>query len=126
MIHATKRAALPALRLFFPTSSTIIRAVHHTILEHIVEVMRQTTPASYRTHICYARVPVAGLSMNSPDFPRALGVSLARLREYGSDRSLAQEVVAWLQPLLKTEDIDPALQKVLAATVGNAERTMQG
>lgn len=97
-----------------------------TILEHIVEVMRQTTPASYRTHICYARVPVAGLSMNSPNFPRALGVSLARLREYGSDRSLAQEVVAWLQPLLKTEDIDPALQKVLAATVGNAERTMQG
>lgn len=94
-----------------------------TILEHVVEVMRQTKPASFRTHICYAKVPIAGLSVNSPDFPRALGVSLARLREHGPDRDLAQEVVTWLQPLLKTEDIDPALQKVLAATVSTAERT---
>lgn len=97
-----------------------------TILEHVVEVMRQAKPDSYRTHICYTKVPTAGLSVNSPDFPRALGVSLGRLREHGPDRNLAQEVVAWLQPLLKTEDIDPALQKVLAATVGSAERTLQG
>lgn len=96
------------------------------ILEHVVEVMRQTKPGSYRTHICYAKVPIAGISVNSPEFPRALGVSLARLREHGPVYNLAQEVVAWLKPLEKTDDLDPALQKVLAATVGSAERSLQG
>lgn len=96
------------------------------ILEHVVEVMRQTKPGSHRTHICYAKVPIAGISVNSPEFPRALGVSLARLREHGPDHNLAQEVIAWLIPLEKTDDLDPALQKVLAATIGSAERRLQG
>lgn len=96
------------------------------ILEHVVEVMRQTKPGSYRTHICYAKVPIAGISVNSPEFPRAFGTSLARLREHGPDHNLAQEVVAWLKPLEKADDLDPALQKVLAATIGSAARSLQG
>ena len=96
------------------------------ILEYVVEVMRQTKPGSYRTHICYAKVPIAGISVNSPEFPRAFGTSLARLREHGPDHNLAQEVVAWLKPLEKADDLDPALQKVLAATIGSAARSLQG
>lgn len=97
----------------------------HRILEHIVEVMRQTKPGSYRTHICYTKVPVAGVLVTSPEFPPALGVSLARLKEHGPDRNLAQEAINWLQPLEKTENLDPALQKVIAATIRSAERTLQ-
>lgn len=96
------------------------------ILEHIVETMREHKQNSYRTHICYSKLPTAGLSATSPEFPRALGASLSRLREHGPDRNLAQEVISWLQPLEKTEDLDPALQKVLAATIRSAERTLQG
>lgn len=96
------------------------------ILEHVVEAMRETQPGSYRTHTCYTKVPTAGIPVTSAEFPRALGVSLSRLREYQPDRNFAQEVINWLQPLKKTEDLDPALQKVLAATIRGAERTLQG
>lgn len=96
------------------------------ILEHVVETMRQHKLDSYRTHFCYSKLPTAGLSATSPEFPRALGASLSRLREHSPDRNLAQEVISWLQPLEKTEDLDPALQKVLAATIRSAERTLQG
>lgn len=94
------------------------------ILEHVVGTMREHKLDSYRTHICYSKLPTAGLSATSPEFPRALGASLSRLREHGPDRNLAQEVIGWLQPLEKTEDLDPALQKVLAATIRSAERTL--
>lgn len=98
----------------------------HTILEHIVDVLQTNKPDSYRTHICYTRIPTAGISATSVEFPRALGVSLSRLRERGPDRNLAQEVINWLQPLEKTEGLDPALQKVIAATIRSAGRTVQG
>lgn len=96
------------------------------VLEHIVEAMRETKPQSYRTHICYTKVPIAGIPVTSPEFPPALGVSLSRLREYQANRDFAQEVINWLQPLEKTEYLDPALQKVLAVTIRGAERTLQG
>jgi U3 small nucleolar RNA-associated protein 6 len=34
-------------------------------------------------------------------------------------------VIDWLQPVRATEDLDPSLQKVIAATVRNAERAAQ-
>ncbi|KAJ5808570.1 RNA-processing protein HAT helix [Penicillium riverlandense] len=95
------------------------------ILGHVVEVMQASKPASPRTQICYIKFPTAGIPVTSSEFPRALGGSLARLKEFPLDGPLAREVVNWLQPVGQTEDVDPSLQKVIAATVRNAERASQ-
>ncbi|KAF7121598.1 hypothetical protein CNMCM5793_009068 [Aspergillus hiratsukae] len=95
------------------------------ILGHVVEVLLQHRPSSYRTHICNIKFPTAGIRPTSPEFPRALRESLALLKEHRQDPNVAKEVVSWLQPFLKTEDLDPALQKVIAATIHNAERVLQ-
>ncbi|RHZ48477.1 snoRNA-binding rRNA-processing protein UTP6 [Aspergillus thermomutatus] len=95
------------------------------ILGHVVEVMLQHRPTSYRTHICNIKFPIAGIRPTSPEFPRALRASLALLKEHRQDPNVAKEVVSWLQPFQTTEDLDPALQKVIAATIHNAERVLQ-
>ncbi|KAJ5551163.1 RNA-processing protein HAT helix [Penicillium sp. DV-2018c] len=95
------------------------------ILEHVVETMRENKPSSPRTQICYIKLPTAGVSVVSAEFPRALGISLARLREFHLGKDLARQVIDWLQPVQTTENLDPSLQKVIAATVRNAERVAQ-
>ncbi|KAJ5574143.1 RNA-processing protein HAT helix [Penicillium hispanicum] len=96
-----------------------------TILGHVVETLRAHQPASPRTQICYIKLPTAGVRITSPEFPRALGSSLTRLKESQPlSRLLAQEVAAWLQPIGETEDLDPSLKKVIEATVRTAERAL--
>lgn len=95
------------------------------ILGHVVDVMLAAKPTSRHTLICYIRFPTVGIRVTSPEFPRALGTALGRLKEHRNDRGVAQEVIDWLQPLAKTEDLDPALQKVMAATIRSAERTLE-
>lgn len=95
------------------------------ILEHVVETMRANKPSSPRTQICYIKLPTAGISATSAEFPRALGISLARLREYPLGKDLARQVINWLQPIQATEDLDLSLQRVIAATIRNAERVAQ-
>lgn len=95
------------------------------ILEHVIETMRANKPSSPRTQICYIKSPTAGIPPTSAEFPRALSSSLARLREYPMGKDLARQVIHWLQPVQATEGLDPSLQKVIAATVRNAERAAQ-
>ncbi|KAJ5266824.1 RRNA processing protein Utp6 [Penicillium angulare] len=95
------------------------------ILGHVVETLQSSQPTSPRTRICYIKFPTAGVRVTSPDFPRALGSSLALLKESQPlDAGLAQEVVNWLKPLAETEDVDPSLKKVILFTLRNAERTL--
>ncbi|OGE53054.1 hypothetical protein PENARI_c008G02532 [Penicillium arizonense] len=95
------------------------------ILGHVVETMRENKPSSPRTQICYIKFPTAGVPVTSPGFPRALGSSLARLREYPLGKELARQVVNWLQPIAATEGLDPSLQKAIAATIRSAERASE-
>lgn len=94
----------------------------HKILDHVVETMRAHKPTSPRTQICYIKFPTAGIRVNSPEFPRALGGSLARLKESPLTPNLAREVVDWLRTIAVTEDLDPALKKVIVSTMRNAEK----
>ncbi|KAJ5541091.1 RRNA processing protein Utp6 [Penicillium frequentans] len=95
------------------------------ILSHVVENMQAHQPTSPRTLICYIQFPTTGVRVTSPEFPRALGSSLARLKESQPlSASLAQEVVKWLKPLSETKDLDPSLKKVIVSTMRNAERTL--
>ncbi|EAW09545.1 snoRNA-binding rRNA-processing protein UTP6 [Aspergillus clavatus NRRL 1] len=95
------------------------------ILGHVVEVLLQHKPASHHTQICNIRLPIAGIQPTSPEFPRALGSSLTRLKEHRQNPKIATDVVSWLQPLQNAEGLDPALEKVIAATIFNAERVLQ-
>lgn len=94
------------------------------ILSHIVEVLLTNSPASHHTRICYIKFPTSGISITSPDFPQALGTSLGRLKEGSQDKKLAEEMVKWLQPLVETEELDPALQKVLSVTLQRSQRVL--
>ncbi|KAJ5924581.1 RRNA processing protein Utp6 [Penicillium verhagenii] len=95
------------------------------ILGHVVENMQAHKPTSALTLICYIKFPTTGVRVTSPEFPRALGSSLARLKESQPlNATLAQEVVNWLKPLSETEDLDPSLKMVIVSTMRNAERAL--
>ncbi|PLB53060.1 hypothetical protein P170DRAFT_403827 [Aspergillus steynii IBT 23096] len=95
------------------------------ILEHVVAAMQESKPNSHHTQFCYIKLPTAGFRVTSPEFPRALGTSLTRLRDHRDQPKIAREVINWLQPLEKTEDLDPSLRMVLAATIQKAEQVLQ-
>ena len=96
------------------------------ILDHVVGTLQAHHSTSPRAQICYIKTPTAGIRNTSPEFPRALGGSLGRLKELQPlSPNLAQEVVNWLRPIADTEDLDPSLKKVILATVRNAERAVE-
>ncbi|KAB8203558.1 U3 small nucleolar RNA-associated protein 6-domain-containing protein [Aspergillus parasiticus] len=94
------------------------------ILEHVVNALQQSSPTSHHTQICYIKLPTAGVQPTSPEFPRALVTSFARLKEHRENPNVAKEVINWLQPLENAEGLDPSLQKAITATVRNAERVL--
>lgn len=95
------------------------------VLEHIVDSIITRFPENSRARICHVKYPVAGIKPTNPQFPRAFAESLSRLKAYSSPMlpDLAEEVVKWLQPLAATDDLDPALHKVMLSTLGSAETT---
>ncbi|KAJ5888516.1 RRNA processing protein Utp6 [Penicillium taxi] len=96
-----------------------------TILGHVVDNMQTHQTTSFRTQICYIKFPTAGVRVTSPEFPRVLGSSFARIKECQPlSNSLAKELVSWLKPLAETKDLDPSLKKAIISTARNAERTL--
>ncbi|OAX84808.1 hypothetical protein ACJ72_00831 [Emergomyces africanus] len=96
------------------------------VLGHVVESMMAANRTSADTQICYIMFPVVGIEISSAEFPRAFGTSLSRLKTCttenpGGHKILAKEVIAWLEPLTSTEGLDPALCKVMTATLRNVE-----
>ncbi|KAL2826966.1 U3 small nucleolar RNA-associated protein 6-domain-containing protein [Aspergillus cavernicola] len=91
------------------------------ILSHIVDVMQESKSASHHTLICYIKLPTAGIQATSAEFPRALGAALSRLQEHRQKPGVAKEVINWLRPFEKTKNLDPSLQKAIAATIHKAE-----
>ena len=90
------------------------------LLGHIVQEMLLSHPSNSCTMACHVKIGVAGIALNSPEFPPAFGTALNRLRKYmphaGIDPSFVSEIAAWLNSLQQSEDVDPALIKVLAST----------
>ncbi|RDW86456.1 snoRNA-binding rRNA-processing protein UTP6 [Aspergillus mulundensis] len=95
------------------------------ILSNILEAMQQFKPVSPHTLICYIKYPTAGVQATSAEFPRALGAALSRLQEHRQKPEVAKEVISWLRPVEKTRDLDPSIQKVIAATIHKAELVLQ-
>ncbi|KAL4979344.1 U3 small nucleolar RNA-associated protein 6-domain-containing protein [Aspergillus desertorum] len=95
------------------------------ILSHILDVMQDSKPTSPHTLICYIKYPTAGVRVTSAEFPRALGAALSRLQEHRQKPEVAKEVIDWLRPIEKTKDLDPSIQRVIAATIHKAELVLQ-
>lgn len=89
------------------------------ILDHIVEAMRITRAESWEAQACSVKIAVAGLKVSSSEFPAGLSVSLSRLKgalqQTGQDSPLAEDVSSWLEGMLASDDLDPALRMVISA-----------
>lgn len=92
------------------------------ILDHIVTRQTTKSPSNYRTAICHIKLPIAGLKITSPEFPRALGTALSHMKKYQMEPNLARELVEWLTPLFENEELDPALHKVVEITLARAQK----
>ncbi|EZF33765.1 hypothetical protein H101_02676 [Trichophyton interdigitale H6] len=100
------------------------------VLGHVVDSLITAHPANAKAQECHIRYPVAGINPCSPEFPRAFSLSLGRLKKHMKDDNpvlaqLAPPVTSWLQRLLETENLDPALQKVIQVTLKSASRQME-
>ena len=111
----------PAIgKMFFDACSDFRRVpCLRKILDHIVEVMTTTRTQSWEAQACSIKVAVAGLEVLSADFPAGLSVSLSRLKDALAQTlhkaRLAEDVSSWLEFMLETDGLDPALQKVISA-----------
>ncbi|OCL04866.1 hypothetical protein AOQ84DRAFT_300011 [Glonium stellatum] len=92
------------------------------ILEHVVEHL-QTSPNTVIAVVCSFRKPLIGVDQNSPNFPRALGLSLdslnSSLQRYPNIKGeIASLAIRWMLPIARTgEGIDPNIKKVLSSSL---------
>jgi U3 small nucleolar RNA-associated protein 6 len=96
------------------------------VLGRIVESLIANNTPSHHAQICHIKLAVAGIRTTSAQFPPAFGVSLSRLKDYmgssSGNQALAVEVIKWIEPLLATDELDPALRIVMTSTMRSAER----
>lgn len=93
------------------------------VMQHVLDSMTQTFPADPATCNCYVRQPIVGIKPMSVQFPMALSNALDRLiesTEKVKERErpeLAKKTVAWVEPILAVENLDPGIQTVLRHTL---------
>ncbi len=96
------------------------------ILDYIVEVMTTSRTQSWEAQACSIKVVVAGLEVLSAEFPAGLSVSLSRLKHALAKTihkaQLAEDVSSWLELMLETDGLDPALQKVISGKKRSLEQ----
>ncbi|KAF2091169.1 hypothetical protein K490DRAFT_71397 [Saccharata proteae CBS 121410] len=99
-----------------------------TLLQHVLEYLQTNTPTDLATQSCYWRLPLVGVDTSSPDFPRALGTCLERIKESmaSSEKkpAVATKAIALLLPLLDAEELDANIRKVLNASLRQFRRNL--
>jgi len=91
------------------------------ITQQVLDRMVATAPESPPTQSCFCRQPLAGISIDDPVFPAAIGDVLKRIRvslAASSDKSIfAKKVSDWLVVLAADEQLAPELKQVIAVTL---------
>ncbi|EOD52952.1 putative rrna processing protein utp6 protein [Neofusicoccum parvum UCRNP2] len=100
------------------------------ILEHIVDTLNKRNPTAVSTQICNFKLPLFGLEPTSPEFPSALSKSLQSIRASlqqtpQAKHLLAETAIMWILPILRQEDLDDGLRKVLTASLRQYVRALQ-
>ncbi|KAK5172919.1 U3 snoRNP protein [Saxophila tyrrhenica] len=95
-----------------------------TILQHILHHLQKHASQSAETVICEAKMPLCGISVDSEEFPAALGYGLSTIKSGQAQISppvlpkLAGGAVAMLMPYLRVRDeVDEEVVTVLEASV---------
>lgn len=103
------------------------------ILVHIADWLMERLPWSLSAQICNIKVVTSGLGVSSPDFPKALGEYLKRIKLYrlgertsDDDKTFMKEIRKHLSDI-RTEDLlDPALDRVIRAQLKSLEKAPSG
>ncbi|RMZ74978.1 hypothetical protein DV737_g5565, partial [Chaetothyriales sp. CBS 132003] len=91
------------------------------VLRHIRTHLLAQHPRHWATSACSVRDAVFGIPVSSPHFPAALRESLKRLKTARAEGvggpSLLDWARRWLDSLLTDQDVDPAIETVVKATI---------
>ncbi|KAI9843082.1 MAG: U3 snoRNP protein [Sclerophora amabilis] len=99
------------------------------LLEHVVRSSLSFSPTDPSSLICYVRQPVALIDLQSPDAPRALGLSRDRLKvsfqKTPRKAELVERSILWLHGLLQHENLDEGIRRVLLATLRQTRSVLE-
>ncbi|KAK7546607.1 U3 small nucleolar RNA-associated protein 6-domain-containing protein [Phyllosticta paracitricarpa] len=122
----------PALgEQFFDLFSEFDRApCTKDILQHVVNILNESKPTAVSAQACSFRLPLFGVEPSSPLFPPALGETLQHIKallqsSQKTKPQLAEKAVRFLLPVLRQEDLDQSLRKVLSASVRQFIRELE-
>ncbi|KAI0838556.1 U3 small nucleolar RNA-associated protein 6-domain-containing protein [Hypoxylon sp. FL0890] len=91
------------------------------IVQHVLSSMTELYPNDPATCFCHIRQPLINVDMNTPSYPKALREALAHLKSSLSTTTnkpqLVEKVKSWIEPVLASEDLDPAIRTVLEHTL---------
>lgn len=101
-----------------------------TLLQHVVDTLNKRSPTTASAQICNFRLHMFGLEPNSPEFPGAVGKALQSIKASlqqspGTKHLLAEKAVLWVLPILRQEDLDEGLRKVLSVSLRQFVRALQ-
>ena len=96
----------------------------HAVLNHVLETARSQTPQNALRARRFVQLPVLGVDIASPGFPKALESALSRIKpaivelEDISERlDLCRYLIQWFLFLVAAEALDDGIQKVLELTL---------
>ena len=104
-------------------------SVHGRVVQHVLTIMEETWPNSPSTCSCQIRHPLVGVDAHSAAFPKALGESLAKLKEAfertEDKKALALKMIVWADTILAVEGLDEAIRQVLELTKGRLQAVVE-
>ena len=96
-------------------------AASRRIANHVEESLMKSHPREWCSQACHIQVPLISVSTSSPEFPIAFRQVLQRLKDGRQkvDRpELRSWIRGWLEKLMQTEDLDPAVKLVGDSVIG--------
>jgi U3 small nucleolar RNA-associated protein 6 len=91
------------------------------IASHVEASLMLSHPQDWCSEACHIQLPLVSISPTSPEFPRAFRQVLNRLKEgrkNGDRLELVKWARGWLEKLMHTEDLDPAVKRVGDSVIG--------
>lgn len=119
-----------AAERFFNAFATFSRvSCQGKIVQHVLDAMSEAFPNHPATCSCVVRQPLVGVAVDTPEFPKALRESLARLKaamgQAEDKKVLARKLVDWIDTMLAVEELDAAIRTVLGHTKKSVEEQAQ-
>ncbi|TDZ29251.1 U3 small nucleolar RNA-associated protein 6 [Colletotrichum trifolii] len=111
---------------FFDMFATFNKvSIQSKILQHVVDALRELDANHPATWNCHVRLPLIGVSLDTPEFPLGLRDVLSRLGkgldETSDKEVLRQKSLVWIGLILTVSDLDEGIKAVLEHTKSKLE-----